>query len=102
MLAFLLAISCLFVSCVSEKKMMDSWVNHPKTELIEKFGPPARQASNGSDGQILIYATTYYIYGTTTYKYRMFYTDSDGKIYHWLVQSGSVPPQRMDVNLYVH
>jgi hypothetical protein len=32
----------------------------------------------------------------------MFYTDASGNIYHWLVQSGQVPPQQMDVNLYLH
>jgi hypothetical protein len=103
MIALLFAIVCLFfTSCVSQRKMMDSWVNHPKTELIEKWGPPARTASNGSNGEILIYSHTYYIYGTATYRYNMFYTTADGNIYHWLVQSGQVPPQQMDVNLYVH
>lgn len=66
------------------------------------WGPPARRVDDGASGEILIYSFPFYYNGVTTYNYRMFYADQDGKIYHWLMQSGTVPPQQMDVNLYVH
>lgn len=81
---------------------MDSWINKEQYQLIEKWGPPARKASNGSNGEILIYSFEYYIYGQLYYKYKMFYCYQNGIIYHWLIQNGRIPPQQMDVNLYVH
>lgn len=94
-------ISIICSSCTIEKKTMDSWIGSTKQNLILKWGPPARIASDGGNGEILIYSTQSYLYGSVYYRYRMFYADSNGNIYHWLIQGGQVPPQQMDVNLYV-
>ena len=68
-----------------------------------KWGPPARVASDGSNGEILIYAAMDGGYGGTTYwRYRMFYVNNTGTVYHWLVQEAYVPPQQLNVNMYVH
>ena len=79
---------------------MDSWVGHSKQEIVMNWGPPARTASDGSDGEILIYASTYW--GPTSWKYTMFYLNSSHTVYHWLIQTAYVPPAQLDVNLYTH
>ncbi len=81
---------------------MNTWIDKEEYQLIEKWGPPARKASNGSTGEILIYSSQFLLYGTMYYKYTMFYCYENGVIYHWLIQNGTVPPQRLDINLYVH
>jgi hypothetical protein len=84
--------------------MMDSWVGSTKQDLILKWGPPERTASDGGTGEILVYSSRFYnaALNMTTYQYRMMYADNDGKIYHWLLQSGTVPPQQMNMNVYFH
>ena len=83
---------------------MDSWMGSHKSELIAQLGPPNRVTSNGLDGEILIYETTFttsgsagwvgyggYIYGASapsTYtRMKSFYVDGSGKIYHWKIQT---------------
>lgn len=82
---------------------MDSWLGFSKEKLIESWGPPARTASNGTDGEVLIYATqTYGGYYGANYQYSMFYTHANGVIYHWLVKQEHVPPQQLKVSMYVY
>ena len=66
------------------------------------WGPPARTASDGGTGEILIYARQVYIpqYNMNYYDYKMFYVNSEGKIYHWITQRQQVPPTQIDVNIY--
>jgi hypothetical protein len=82
---------------------MDSWMGNNQHNLILSWGPPARTTSDGDNGQILIYANQFYYaqWNMTVYNYRMFYVDKDGKIYSWRTEHGQVPPEQMDVNLYV-
>jgi hypothetical protein len=72
--------------------------------LILSWGPPARTTSDGGSGEVLIYASTVYdAYNRISYyKYTMFYIYSGGTIYHWLTKSGRIPPQQMDVDVYLH
>ena len=98
---------------------MDSWLGHSKQELIMKWGPPARTASDGGTGEILVYAQQVYIppssntfydnnnVGHTTYNqgvnywdYKMFYVNSDSKIYYWMVKREQIPPTQIDLNIY--
>jgi hypothetical protein len=101
---FYILLALILASCSSEKKMMDSWLGDTKQDLILKWGPPERTASDGGGGEVLVYSNQVYNPYTrnTIYQCRMFYVDSDGKIYHWLKQGSLVPPQEMNVNLYVH
>jgi hypothetical protein len=100
----LIIVAVIFLSsCMSTRKLMDSWVGDSKQNLILKWGPPERLASDGGSGEIMIYSRQVYNSYTrqTIYQCKMFYVDLDGEIYHWLAQSSLVPPQQMDVNLYI-
>ena len=37
----------------------------------------------------------------TYWKYKMFFINSDNLIHHWIVQQQQVPPQQIDLNLYI-
>ena len=89
-------------SCKSTKKVMDSWLGHSKQSLIASWGPPARTASDGGNGEILIYSKQVYIpqYQTNYYDYKMFYANSEGKIYRWLTKRENIPPTQIDLNVY--
>lgn len=84
----------LLIGCNLSKKTseaMDSWVGHHKSELIQSWGPATRYESDGKGGEILIYersVTTGRFIGNnyvqnTRNPYKMFYADSNGKIYYW-------------------
>ena len=114
LLVLLVLVVLTGVGCAREiNKTLDSWVGHDYSELFASWGPPQQVFSDGSGGQIFVYAynrswvqpgraTTYYnatdyggyIYGsaTTVYSpayvqgytaYRMFWADDDGTIYSW-------------------
>ena len=36
----------------------------------------------------------------TFWDYKMFWIDTQGKIYHWMTQRQQVPPQQIDLNIY--
>ncbi|GGC18302.1 hypothetical protein GCM10011386_07760 [Parapedobacter defluvii] len=68
------------------------------------WGPPARVASDGGDGEILVYAKEEYLNFTKQtfhfYDYKMFYVNKKGKIYHWVTQRQHIPPMQIDLNVY--
>jgi len=101
---------------------MNRSIGLSKQELIMKLGPPSRTASDGGDGEILVYARQVHIAGMpassiysdnatehilpgtpsrTYWQYTMFYLNNEGKVYHWLRQNQQVPPQQIDLNLYI-
>jgi hypothetical protein len=97
-LATLFFLNCLLPSCGYYKKLaetnkqtMDSWLGSHKSALIQSWGPPSRYESDGKGGEILVYeqkSTRGAVIGNTyqertTYPYKMFYADKDGKIYYW-------------------
>lgn len=123
-LLILVAYSVILVSCVSSKvqtrEVMDSWVGHTKQELLMSWGPPARVSSDGAGGEIIVYARQVYIppqtstfydsYGgssTSTlpavnyWDYRMFWINKDGIVYHWMTQRQQVPPQHLNLDVYI-
>lgn len=85
---------------------MDSWLGSTKQELIMQWGPPARTASDGGTGEILVYANQGYYPGIngigafTFWNYQYMYADSDGKIYYWMTRRERVPPTQIDLNIY--
>lgn len=91
----------LLTSCTSERKVMDSWINNTKRDLVLKWGPPARTASDANGGEIYIYESRSMVYNVVRYNHRMFYINSDDKIYFWRTESGPVPAQQLNVNLYI-
>ncbi len=74
-----------------EKTVLNSWMNSTKARLIQSWGAPTRYASDGQDGEILIYEEerkiANVVYGTymerTITWYREMYVNSAGNIYHW-------------------
>ena len=78
---------------------MDTWIGDTKQHLIMSWGPPARTASDGGTGQILIYAFPFW---SSSWKYKMFYVDSTDKIYHWFMKTEYVPPAQLNVDMYIH
>ena len=74
-----------------------------KQDLILKWGPPERTASDGGTGEILVYSKQKYnpYASSTMYYIYMFHTDVAGKIYYWRTESGAVPPQNINMNLYI-
>jgi hypothetical protein len=92
----------LLTACTSQKEIMNSWLGSTKQNLVMSWGPPARTASDGGTGEILIYARQVYIpqYNMNYYDYKMMYVNSDGKIYHWITQRQQVPPTQIDLNIY--
>lgn len=127
LIAILIAVLSFTVNAQSKRKLikqMDSWVGATKHELIMGFGPASRIASDGNGGEILIYSKIRQINrdvlrlsadGTlyneqrvpdVYYQHKMFYLDSRNKVYHWLIESNNIPPERlviggtMDINVY--
>ena len=83
----------------SDTDKMNACVGLTKNQLTMRWGVPDKVAPDGGSGEILIYASNTFGY---TWKYRLFYLDEQGKVYHWLTQTQSIPPQQFDVNVYVH
>jgi hypothetical protein len=101
------AIALFLPSCASSvNKVMDSWIGSHQSDLIASWGPPARTASDGKGGTILIYEqyvdlgqkagrATVDSGGNVRYtapesrgytQTRMFYVNDRGIIYHWMWQ----------------
>ena len=78
---------------------MDTWIGSNKQRLILKWGPPNRTASDGADGEVLIYVDSRYnpYNRYIIYDYRMMYAHADGEIYYWKTRSSATPPQQIDV-----
>ncbi len=70
------------------------------------WGPPAQIASDGGNGEILVYAYQGYFPGYngqgafTYWDYRYMYSNSQGVIYHWITRRERVPPTQIDLNIY--
>ena len=100
-LFILLCVGC--VACTTTKQTMDSWLGADKSDLILKWGPPDRVASDGQRGEILIYGKPQYnpYNGQQFYRTTMFYVNPNQLIYHYLWNTQYVPPQQLDMNVYV-
>jgi hypothetical protein len=90
----------LLLSCAGPNKIMSSWLGEHQSKLYQQWGPPHHITEDGAGGKILIYYSTVTNQvpgmivnqgnGVTTYttpmetgyeKNRMFYVDTDGRIY---------------------
>jgi hypothetical protein len=58
---------------------MQSWVGNTQHDLILKWGPPTRTASDGAGG-VVFYTAPQSTQRTAT---RMFYVNREGVIYSW-------------------
>jgi hypothetical protein len=91
----LILIPFLLASCTTTREVMDSWVGHSKHELLMSNGSPNQISGDGNGGEILTYVYQSSFYGNVKNVYKHFYCDSNGKIYHWLVQDRPVPPTQV-------
>lgn len=111
----ILVVVGLLTACTSQKEIMNSWMGSTKQNLIMSWGPPARTADDGAGGEILVYAKQVYIPPSTFYDgyggsstrpaqtywdYKMFWVNTEGKIYHWMTQRQQIPPMQIDLNVY--
>ena len=88
--------SCMTTSYVllSDQELRNMYAGKTKKEIINQYGPPTNETSDGGDGTILIYeekrsyTTASYDKSHTYYdtesndKYKWFYFDSKGKCTH--------------------
>lgn len=108
-------LSTFLISCGSQKKIMNSWIGLTKHDLVMNWGPPAKISDDGNGGEILVYAKQIYLPSSTFYdgvggsstsqslnmwSYRMFYVDSNQKIYYWRSQNVRIPPTEINLNIY--
>ena len=115
LIPFFLYTFFLLTSCSSTKKTMDSWIGSSKQQLIMSWGPPTRTADDGAGGEILVYSrqghippSTFYAnngsstttQGQTYWDYKMFWINTQGKVYHWMTQREQIPPTQIDLNIY--
>jgi len=54
-LPLLVIVFALLAGCASVNNQMASWQGRPQADVVQKWGPPTRTASDGADGTILIY-----------------------------------------------
>ncbi len=104
---FVAFVVILLGACTSTREKMDSWLNHHESELIQSWGPPQAERSDGKGGRVLIYSH-YRAMGRTqgygqispdgSYTYtpprqkgytqvRMFFVDERGVIYRWRTEN---------------
>ena len=92
--------------CTSTRKVMDSWMGHHESELIQQWGAPSRTTADGKGGKVHVYER-YGSYQSPGYTHvdrggnvrhvgptfrsysnsKMFYIDPDGIIYYWRTQN---------------
>lgn len=72
-----------------------------KQELVMQLGPPDHTTSDGAKGEVLIWSQSMYnsFTGNRAYKNRLFYLNENGRVYHWLVKQGPIPPDQLDVRI---
>ncbi|HEY4788201.1 MAG TPA: hypothetical protein VIH57_19235 [Bacteroidales bacterium] len=100
----ILGVILLFLfSCISQKKILDSWIGATKQNLVISWGPPSRTYDNSPNGEILIYAQQGYWpgYGNSPgfayWDYTYIYINTTGRIYAWKTERQRVPPQQIDL-----
>jgi hypothetical protein len=93
----------LAAGCVSQKKIMNSYMGAEKQTIYKYFGPPSRTSDDGSGGEILLYARQGMIYISDGYhyywEYKMFYLNTEGKVYWWRIDRSPIPPTQIDLNI---
>jgi hypothetical protein len=99
----LLAIVCTLFSCATEKNALDSWIGKTKHDLIMEAGYPTRIDPDGDGGEVLLWSQDLYnpFTGNKFYKYTMYFVNKNDIVYHWLVQQGAIPPQQLDISLFI-
>jgi hypothetical protein len=84
----------LFVGCTSQKSAMNSWMGHPKEDMIAKWGTPTNTQSEGANGSVCSWVGSPVTdNGTTYYPVKMVYFDYMGIAYKWAIKNETTPPK---------
>lgn len=73
------------------RKTLDSWLGHTKKELLQQWGLPDREGSDGDGGYILAYRTR----DMKGEKWTSFFIDSTNIVRSWTTKP--IPPQVIKV-----
>lgn len=73
------------------RKTLDSWLGHTRKELLQQWGLPDREGSDGDGGYILAYRTR----DMKGDKWTSFYVDNENIIRSWTTKP--IPPQIIKV-----
>ena len=92
--ALLSVVSCSVPRYISvEPDLQDEWVLRTHAEIVQSFGAPSREVSDGEDGRILVYEDFYTTYETDEFvgeyatasqeycDFKEFYINADGICY---------------------
>lgn len=98
-LFLLCAITAILFSCSTARKadnakedaLFNQWLNHPRAQLVKQWGEPDSTASDGKNGEILIYKERVdYVsvmngnYTGPQYSFRKeMFINADSLIYNW-------------------
>lgn len=105
----LLAIPLILSNCITTEQLrakhgyqsqsdkLNACIGLTKKQLIMEWGIPAKEAPDNDGGEILIYVAS--VFGSS-WNYRLFYLNEQGKVYHWLTQTKYVPPDRIDIHIF--
>lgn len=94
-LLFILISVASFSQNKKEKKALDSWIGHPKHELIQTMGLPYTSGTDGKGGEVYVYSRSVFVSGYTVYRITNFFIGGNGVIYSWSTFSSAQPPQPM-------
>jgi len=94
----------IMLACHPIKDKFNSMVGQPKKELILKFGPPDKIIEQEDGDKIYLYTSQYYNQGMkiNRYYYRFFFINNNGIVYHWTEKYSTIPPNELDVNVFLH
>lgn len=90
----------LLPACISNKKLMESWMGRPESELLIKWGAPDRTTGDAANGHIDIYGKRFYTGTQVVYNVYQFFVDDKKNIYAWHYERSLIPPTQMVIKGY--
>lgn len=72
----------LFVGCATTESIMQSWVGHPESELVSKWGAPHRVIDTRDGKRVVTWERRWGQYGQNTCR-QSFTVDEAGIIRQW-------------------
>ncbi len=90
-MALLSAVSCTVPRYISSEPVLQSeWIGNSHADIVQEFGAPSREVSDGADGTILVYENVTSTYDTSEFMgdysttvtntrlFKEFYLDANG------------------------
>lgn len=87
-----------------ETKLLNSVLNHPKSEVIEKLGPPDQELDKDEKGNVIMVYKSVQMnaFGSYQNHFRYIYLDSNKVCYHWKTKDEPIPAQVEHINANVY